>query len=651
MMLYKFRHQRVVPEELERQARERETIDFLYSEYERRKYERLPYEMKWTLCANFFMGNQYCDINPYRGMGIEQFPVTNKSREREVYNRIAPIIETRVANLQKITYALKVSPRRDDIDDCAKAEVSTKILRHWQDVTHFDSLKNKALMWEEITGNGFWVCGWNSLKGKVKGRKLITEKDAEGYCEKIIDVHEGDVDYGLVSAYEVYPEDCMIEGVENQPSMMIVQVMSAREVYDRYGFKCDGSSIQTFTITPKPLSYGMEKECTGNTLSTSTKENAVKIITYYEKPGRDYPKGREIVMADTDGGKILHNGDLVYDFIPIVQFKCKSVPGQFYGKSVIEELIPLQRSYNMVKNLTHEHIKRISVGGLLVEEGSMDVDKLEKYGTPDDGIFEYKQGRNKPDRLQIDNLPGEVLQEMERLENDMEYVAGVSQLQMIGAAPSGITSGSAIESLREIDNTRMAMTGEYMRESVIKLGVMVLKLYKKFTRLPRVMEYTGMGDMGNALIWTGEDIQSFEVDFETENELVLSEEMQLQRFKEAVELGYYTDETGQTPQRVKNMGLEKLKLGRYSELLGINSLSISQAQRETTYMRNGMFCDINSYDDDQIHAEEHKRFILSLEFEMLKRRKPQWAELILAHYQAHEARIQETKAAQTPVQM
>lgn len=618
-----------------------ETVSFLKKELARRKSERMAYELRWTLCGNFFMGNQYCDINCYRDMGIEQFLPDDKNIERETFNRIAPIIETRIANLQKVTYAMVVKPRREDLDDEAKAEVSTKILRYWQDVSHFDARKNKAIVYNEICGNAFWVVGWNKEKGRVtaRGRKLCEENGE--LTEKVVDYHEGDVEYSLLSSYEVYPEDCMKEGVENQNSMMVEQVLTAKEVYNRYGFYCDGESVNTFTVTPKIAGYGMGKETSTNTLSMTKKEHSVRVVTYYERGGREYPKGREIVFADYDGGKILYQGELSYGFIPIVQIKCKSVPGQFFGKSAIEELLPLQRAYNDVKNRIHEHIKRIALGTLLVEKGSLDVDMLEQYGISAGQIVEYEPGRNKPSAMPVDNLPSEVLKEAETLERDMEYVAGVSQLQMIGSAPSGITSGSAIESLREIDNTRMAMTSEYIREGAVNLGIMVLKIYKMFARLPRVVNYTGLNDLGNALIWKGSDIESFEVDFETENELVFSEEMQLQRFNTAVQMGFYTDDNGVIPQRVKNMGLEKMKLGKYSELLGMNTLSIEQAKRENTYMRSGMFCDINSYDDDVIHAEEHKRFILSTEYEILKHKKKEWAELILAHYEAHEARIKE----------
>ena len=42
---------------------------------------------------NFLAGNQYCDMNTYRG-DIEQIEPVYDWLEREAFNRIAPLIET-----------------------------------------------------------------------------------------------------------------------------------------------------------------------------------------------------------------------------------------------------------------------------------------------------------------------------------------------------------------------------------------------------------------------------------------------------------------------------------------------------------------------------------------------------------------------------
>ena len=42
-------------------------IQKVFEDLEKRKTERSVLEHQWTLNANFLVGNQYCEINPYRG--------------------------------------------------------------------------------------------------------------------------------------------------------------------------------------------------------------------------------------------------------------------------------------------------------------------------------------------------------------------------------------------------------------------------------------------------------------------------------------------------------------------------------------------------------------------------------------------------------
>ena len=107
---------------------------------EKRREERLPLETQWTLNANFLVGNQYCDFNINREE-IEQLEPVYDWLERESFNKIAPLVETRVANLKKISYLMKVKPRTNELDDYAKASVSTNILQYAQKASDFETKK------------------------------------------------------------------------------------------------------------------------------------------------------------------------------------------------------------------------------------------------------------------------------------------------------------------------------------------------------------------------------------------------------------------------------------------------------------------------------------------------------------------------------
>ena len=95
-----------------------EIVEFVQAEYERRKSERLPFELQWRLNTEFLNGNQYLDIDP-TSVSIQEVPKLYWYQEREVFNQIATIYETRVAQLSRTIPMLKVRPASQDDSDIA----------------------------------------------------------------------------------------------------------------------------------------------------------------------------------------------------------------------------------------------------------------------------------------------------------------------------------------------------------------------------------------------------------------------------------------------------------------------------------------------------------------------------------------------------
>lgn len=626
--------ERIDVDEEGNQLYKQDIIQHVLSELEKRKKERSPLEQQWTLNANFLCGNQYCDINPYRG-DIEQLEPVYDWLERETFNRIAPLIETRIANLKKINHIMRVKPRTNELDDYAKAEVSTAILRHTQSVSGFEAKNNTMITWNELCGNCFWLSWWDKDKGEeyVRETVICTDQDGKEY-KKEISVHAGDLEYGLLTPYEVFPESVFKQGVDAQRSIITEQVKTVDEIYDLYGVKMEGQEIETFALTPMPSGGGYGYESTVTTIGHRTTDNAQKVITYFEKPSRHRPDGRLIIIAGET--ELIYYGGLPYRRIPIQQVVCKEVAGQFFGKSVIEDLIPLQRAYNGCINRIHEYIKRIALSGYLVQEGSIDIEEYEDNGLEPGALLVYKNGMSPPIPIQNGNLPTEIMQERYNLTNDMEYVAGVSQLMVTGSAPSGVTSGTAIENLRDIDNTRLSMTGDHIRNAVLGLARQWLEIYKQYATTKRAMQYVGSNEIGNAIVWSNEDINSFDIEYITENELLLSEEVQKQRFFDAYNMGLFTDSNGVVPARIKKKALEYMKVGNYSEIMGMDDLQTQSAQRENVFFENGVIPRISEFDDHEIHAEEHLRYILQMDFQLLKMRKPEYAEALENHLRDHK---------------
>jgi len=609
-------------------------IHNILEDLEKRRSQRSALERQWTLNANFLVGNQYCDIRPYTG-DIEQLEPIYNWLNRETFNNIAPLIQTRIANLKKINYLMKVKPATNELDDYAKAEVSTSVLQYTQRTTDFEAKKDTAIYWNELCGNCFFLSWWDKDKGERLAVETVTSVGEDG-IERTSEraFYQGDIDYGLITPYEVFPESIFKQGIESQRSIILEQVKSVEDIYDLYGVDVEGSDIETFELTPVTSGGGLGYENTVISIGHRTAENAEKVITYLERPSKHRPRGRMAIIVGDE--HLVYYGDMPYSKIPLVQTVCHELPGQFFGKSVIEDLIPLQRTYNGCINSIHEYIKRLSLGNMLVEEGSIDIEEYEDRGLEPGAFLVYKNGTNRPEPVPNGALPGDIMQERYNLKSDMEYVAGVSQLMVTGSTPTGVTSGAAINNLMEIDNTRLSLTGDHIRNAILKLAILWLEIYKVYATTHRIVNYVGANSIGKALIWSHEDINSYDVEYVTENELLMSEEMQKQRFFEAYNMGLFTDSDGNIPERVKLMALEYMKIGNYTDIMNLNSLQIQAAQRENVFFESGVIPKISDFDEHRIHIEEHLRYILQMDFQVLKYRKPDLAAALENHLREHK---------------
>ena len=597
-------------------------VSMVQSELSRRRDARRNTELQWVLNANFLAGHQNCDINVGSGE-IEDYVPMYDHLERGIYNRIAPLIQTRIANLRTVKYDMTVKPRTDELDDFEKADVSTKLLRYSQDMLDFGGMMDTAYQWASLAGTAFFLSWWDVSRGGWESGDVGGEA-------------AGDLNCGLLTPYEVFPEDLYKEKVQDQRSVIVEQIMSVEDVYDLYGVRCErGEDIETYTMMPASGAGGNGALYATYRMERVSRENAVRVVTMYERPSRLYPSGRMIILL---GDKLFRYGALPYREIPIVAVKDQVVAGQFFGKSVIQDLIPLQRAYNGVKNKIHDYIQTVAANPLAVAEGSADVDDLVDNGIPPNKIIVYNPNRGgPPTAIQYPELPGTILAEERQLSSDMEYIAGVSQLMVVGAAPRGVTSGTAIDNLRQIDNTRLSLTAETFRTAVRSLARQWLYIYKDRASNYRVLRTAGEDNAGGVYAWCSDDINSFDIEFDTENELKNSAENQRNNFLQAWQMGLFTDSDGQVPREIRLRAWDLLKIGNTNAMLAEDDLQRKNAQRENTYFEAGSIPEVDGQlDDHGIHLQVHKRFALSMRFRVLERRSPEYARAFREHIAQHE---------------
>lgn len=191
---------------------EKNLVEDVKKDFQRRQYERRSFESQWQLNMNFLMGNQYCSIGA--AGDIEENDKQFFWQEREVYNQIAPIVEIRLAKLQRVRPSMAISPASGDERDLKTAKMSKKIINSVYNKTLLSSKINEATRWSEICGTSFYKVVWNNSIGKKLNDNF-----------KI-----GDVDINVISPFEIYPESSNCERLEDNRSIIHAKAYHIDEV-------------------------------------------------------------------------------------------------------------------------------------------------------------------------------------------------------------------------------------------------------------------------------------------------------------------------------------------------------------------------------------------------------------------------------------
>ena len=204
-------------------------------DFQNRVLERKSYETQWKLNMNFYMGNQFCSIG-FGGL-VEDGDRQYFWQEREVFNHIAPKIDTRLAKLSAIKPKLYVVPASSDERDAYTAKLSKKILDSVSAKYGLSQKINQATKWSEICGTSFYKIFWNSNLGQVvaiedSGRKIKA----------------GDVDIAVCSPFEIYPDFTTCENLEDCQSIIHAKAYSVEEIKQMYDVDIKGKDINVFSL-------------------------------------------------------------------------------------------------------------------------------------------------------------------------------------------------------------------------------------------------------------------------------------------------------------------------------------------------------------------------------------------------------------------
>ncbi|MBQ8407219.1 MAG: hypothetical protein IJY38_04795, partial [Clostridia bacterium] len=393
----------------EREILEKKIVASVNADFQRRREERRRLESGWVLNMNFLSGNQYCDVSPFGG--VEQEDKKFFWQSRRVFNHIAPAIDSRLAKLAQLRPQLRVRAFSDEEGDVKAARLATGLLAYVNQRIKMDETISKGTAWSEVCGSVFYKIVWD----ENGGRQIAVDENSNP-------VYEGEVSVEAVSPFEIYPDSLAVEDFDKVQSLIHAQTVSVDYIKEKFGVEVQGATLSGLEAGAysEPSAGKLPVEWKG--AATAPRKDSVILIERYTLPSSEYKDGRLEIVA---GDKLLYVGDLPYlngekgtRIFPFVKQDCLRLPGAFFGCSIVDRLVPVQRAYNAVRNRKHEFLNRLSMGILAVEDGSVDTDELAEEGLAPGKVVVYRQGGKAPEVLSVGSVPSEFKDEEEWLEKE-----------------------------------------------------------------------------------------------------------------------------------------------------------------------------------------------------------------------------------------
>ena len=604
-------------------------VNSVKKDFKNRQERRRNFEKQWGLNINFLMGNQYCSLTE---LGVlEETPKQYFWQEREVYNHIAPIVEARISKLNTVKPKMSVIPASSNENDVNSAKVSKSILNSLYSKLKLAEKIDLATYYSEICGTSFYKVVWNNNKGTTVG-----------FNNENFEIKDGEVEVAVCPPYEIYPDNNNTQNIQDCLSIIHAKVYDVQTIENIWGVKVAPENVEIMKFDNASGIGGLGYNANISKVVSQKAENSALVIEKYEAPSSEFPNGRVIIIA---GDKLLHIGELPFEngvdgkrVFPFIKQCSITTPNCFWGTSVIERIIPIQRAYNAVKNRKHEFLNRMAYGILTVEDGSIDIDNLEEEGMSPGKVLVYRQGATPPQIMEFTSMPTDFAEEEDKLLSEFTQISGISDLLLNNKIQASAISGTALEIINEQETNRLSSTLSAIEQAITELGLQILRLYKQFVNTNRISKLINDNGSIEMFYWNASSISSDDIVIETSTDLGESLSQRRNMIFKLLDNNLLNEPDGKMNNRTKAKVLEMLGFGTWENRNDLTELHIKKANRENLKMLKNEMVEVMEVDDHMVHIDEHTAFLISEEFE--KEENEKLKQLIIKHINQHRSKQQ-----------
>ena len=245
----------------------------------------------------------------------------------------------------------------------------------------------------------------------------------------------------------------------------------------------------------------------------------------------------------------------------------------FFADSPIVDLKELQKEFNDVRTQIGVSARRMGNPQLLSQKGSILPSRL----TTEPGLnIEYRPGTPPPTPLPLQPLPQYVTDQLAQILTDFEDLSGQHQITK-AQAPTGVTAGTALSFLREIDDNFLTPQYQSIEDAFERIGVHTLELFKQFVDQPRQIKVIGKDSTFDVALLSGADVAGgSDVRVEPGSSIGQSQAAKRATVMDMFSMGIITD---------PNQALRLLEVGGAQKILDTVAVAEKKAQRENMKMK------------------------------------------------------------------
>jgi hypothetical protein len=526
-------------------------VDFARKQFDRCKSDRWRAERQWYTNLAFYFGKQNIQTQDAPGTS-RQFrlytPPAPYYRSRPVINLIRPLMRTEMAKLTGQKPNAYIVPSSSEDRDMYAANAGEQI---WDSLFREKKVHRtlrRAVFWTCITGNGIIKSWWDESK--------------PDYFSDLM----GDICYESLTPFHLFVPDLKEVEIENQPYVIHAANRNTEQLSLSYGKDIRGGKASGDILEESFTSVmGVQQD-------NSTKTDTTLVLEVWIRPNqlKLLPQGGMFTVAGDQILDVYEGWPYLHDQYPFSHIRHVET-GKFYGDSTIVDLVSLQREYNRTRGQIIESKNRTAKPQLAAEIGSIDPDKV----TSEPGqIILYRPGFNAPQPIPLQGLPSYVLDEQERIKQDMNEISGQHEVSR-GQVPPGVTAATAISYLQEQDESKLSYTFDSLEEGVEKIAYQTLSYVKQYWDTPRKVKVTGEDGSFDVMAFEGSDLRdNTDIRVEAGSSLPTSRAAKQSFIMDLMKLGFIDP----------NKGLEVMEIGGINKIYEQIQVDVRQAQRENLKM-------------------------------------------------------------------